>query len=229
MNLRNWQARVTMLFKRDEIALGLPLHLAIICSIILAEPSLRSIILGSVITVIGLAVAILGLGYENREIVDPRGLKLVVRYPLVLSLFLLLAGACVAARTVGPLMIAMASGAIILKLIFNRYDRDVLDTHTLRYKRYQRYISAIVPTLLPFPHDYAGFVGFSFRRVLKAQNRLVPKVVLLSILVIGFLVTLVYVDENIFMNIGVAVIYSTLALSSAFAEIKKLLRTFSPF
>ena len=135
---------------------AIPLVLAVIALIALAEPNALSLILGGLCVFLGEAIRVWASGHlnRNREI-TMSGPYAYLRDPLYLGRFLLLVGFCLMGWGYNWIILVIGLFVFFLNYIPRKHRKEMTTLKTLfgeDYTKYAAYARSLVPRLKPYPH-----------------------------------------------------------------------------
>jgi protein-S-isoprenylcysteine O-methyltransferase Ste14 len=132
-------------FVRYRVRLGYPLALAVL---FFARPTLRSILYGALIGVVGLAIRAWAAGYlHKQEILTITGPYAYTRNPLYFGSAILALGAAVAARSWISAAILITYFAVFYSIVMKKEENELRPRHREEFDRY----AAAVPLFFPRP------------------------------------------------------------------------------
>jgi protein-S-isoprenylcysteine O-methyltransferase Ste14 len=132
-------------FVRYRVRLGYPLALAVL---FFARPTLRSILYGALIGVVGLAIRAWAAGYlHKQEILTVSGPYAYTRNPLYFGSAILALGAAVAARSWISAIILTVYFAVFYSIVMKKEENELRPRHREEFDRY----ATAVPLFFPRP------------------------------------------------------------------------------
>lgn len=132
-----------------------PIVLALIAILLLACPTLLSVIFGAIIVVAAEAMRVWASGHliRNQE-VTTSGPYAYLRDPFYLGRFLLMVGFCVMAWGYTWILLIIGLGVFFLNYMPRKYRKEMARLENLfgeAYKEYAAYTRSLVPRLKPYP------------------------------------------------------------------------------
>jgi protein-S-isoprenylcysteine O-methyltransferase Ste14 len=132
-------------FVRYRVRLGYPLALAVL---FFARPTLRSILYGALIGVVGLAIRAGAAGYlHKQEILTVSGPYAYTRNPLYFGSAILALGTAVASRSWISAIILAVYFAAFYSIVMKKEENELRPRHGEKFERY----AAAVPLFFPRP------------------------------------------------------------------------------
>jgi len=134
---------------------AIPIVLALVAVLILARPNKLSLIMGSLIVIIGQGVRVWASGHLIRnEEVTTSGPYAYLRDPLYLGRVLLLIGFCIMAWGYNWLVLLIGLGVFSFSYMPRKYRKEMARLESLfgeEYKAYAAYTRSLLPRLKPYP------------------------------------------------------------------------------
>jgi protein-S-isoprenylcysteine O-methyltransferase Ste14 len=132
-------------FVRWRVRLGYPLALAVLW---FARPTVRSILLGALVGVIGLGLRAYAAGFlHKQEVLTVTGPYAYTRNPLYLGSAIMALGAGIAARSWVSISILIIYFAIFYSMVMRREERALHSRHGVSFEEYARAVPLFVPRL----------------------------------------------------------------------------------
>ena len=155
-------------FARWRVRLGYPLAIVVL---LLARPTLQSILAGAVIGAAGLWVRATAAGHlHKQEILTVTGPYAFTRNPLYLGSFILVIAAAVAAHSRWSALILFAYFALFYSFVMRREERELYQHHGEAFKEYARNVPLFFPRVNPAKIASGGAVAFSFAQYKKNRE-----------------------------------------------------------
>jgi protein-S-isoprenylcysteine O-methyltransferase Ste14 len=162
---------------------------AILLVIILARPTVLSLIVGVIIICIGESIRIWAAGHlvRNRE-VTTSGPYAYLRDPLYLGRLFLLIGFCIMSWGYSLILLPIGLWVFFLNYMPRKYRKEMIRLEKRfgeGYKRYSEYAKSLIPKLKPYPHAHKRAWSFN---LFWYENR--EQYFLLAVIVVFFLIVL---------------------------------------
>jgi protein-S-isoprenylcysteine O-methyltransferase Ste14 len=148
-------------FVRWRVRFGYPLAIAVLW---FARPSLRSILCGAVVGLIGLSIRAYAAGYlHKQEILTVAGPYAYTRNPLYLGSAILALGAGTATRSWISASILCVYFAIVYSIVMRREEMELHLRHGAAFEEYSRAVPLFLPrlTAVKLSGDSAGVFSFA--------------------------------------------------------------------
>src|SRR6266404_1923827 len=134
-------------FARWRVRLGYPLAIVVL---LLARPTLQSILAGAVIGAAGLWIRARAAGHlHKQEILTVTGPYAFTRNPLYLGSFILVIAAAIAAHSWWSALILFAYFALFYSFVMRREERELYQHHGEAFQEYARTVPLFFPRLTP--------------------------------------------------------------------------------
>ncbi len=134
-------------FVRWRVRLGYPLALAVL---FLARPQPRSILYGTLVGIIGLALRAWAAGYlHKQEVLTVTGPYAYTRNPLYLGSAILALGAAIAAHSWISAVILGAYFAVFYSVVMRKEEDELRPRHGANFDRYAAAVPQFFPRLSP--------------------------------------------------------------------------------
>ena len=147
-------------FARWRVRLGYPLAIVVL---LLARPTLQSILAGAVIGGAGLWVRATAAGHlHKQEILTVTGPYAFTRNPLYLGSFILMIGAAIAAHSRWSALILFSYFALFYSFVMRREERELYQHHGEAFQEYARSVPLFFPRVTPAKIALGGAAAFSF-------------------------------------------------------------------
>jgi hypothetical protein len=132
-------------FARWRVRLGYPLAIVVLY---FSKPTLRSILLGAVVGVLGLSVRAHAAGYlHKQEVLTVTGPYAHTRNPLYLGSAILALGAGMATHSWISAMILIVYFAVVYSIVMQREANELLLRHGASFEEYARAVPLFIPRL----------------------------------------------------------------------------------
>jgi protein-S-isoprenylcysteine O-methyltransferase Ste14 len=139
----------------SRVLKSVPIVLALVVVLILAQPNRLSLIIGSVIVFLGEGVRVWASGHLLRnEEITTSGPYAYLRDPLYLGRILLLIGFCIMASGYNWIILIIGLGVFFVNYMPRKYRTEMARLETLfgeEYKAYASYTHSLLPRLRPYP------------------------------------------------------------------------------
>lgn len=147
-------------FARWRVRLGYPVA---IVALWLARPTLRSILAGALIGMVGLWVRARAAGHlHKQQILTVTGPYAFTRNPLYLGSFILMIGAAIAAHSWWSALILLAYFALFYSFVMRREEHELYQHHGEAFQEYARSVPLFFPRPRPTKIASGGAGAFSF-------------------------------------------------------------------
>lgn len=150
---------------RWRVRLGYPLAIAVLY---FAQPTPRSILLGALVGILGLAIRAYAAGYlHKQEVLTITGPYAYTRNPLYLGSAILTLGAGIATHNLISASILLVYFAAVYSVVMQREAQELLFRHGASFEEYARAVPLFIPRFLAakLPGDSA--TSFSFAQYRK--------------------------------------------------------------
>lgn len=152
-------------FVRWRVRLGYPLAVAVLW---FSRPTPRSVLLGSIVGVLGLIVRAHAAGYlHKQEVLTMTGPYAHTRNPLYLGSAILALGACVAMWSWKSASIMALYFALFYSIVMRREEKELLARHGAKFEEYARAVPLFFPRFTPANLSVDGSASFSFAQYKK--------------------------------------------------------------
>jgi len=135
---------------------SIPIFLALVLVLILARPTLLSLIIGSMIVFAGEGIRVWASGHLIRnEEVTTSGPYAYLRDPLYLGRMLLLVGFCIMAWGYNWIILLIGLGVFFFNYMPRKYHKEMARLENLfgeEYKAYASHTYGLLPRLRPYPN-----------------------------------------------------------------------------
>jgi len=140
---------------KSRVVKSIPIVLALILVLVLARPTLLSVIIGSIIIFAGEGVRVWASGHLMRnEEVTTSGPYAYLRDPLYLGRVLLLIGFCIMAWGYNWIILLIGLGVFFFNYMPRKYRKEMARLESLfgeDYKDYASYTHSLIPRLRRYP------------------------------------------------------------------------------
>lgn len=172
-------------FARWRVRLGYPLAIVVM---LLARPTLRSILAGALVGAIGLWIRARAAGHlHKQEVLTVTGPYGFTRNPLYLGSFILVVGAAIAADSWWSALILFGYFALFYSFVMRREERELYQHHGEAFQEYARRVPLFFPRLTPAKTAFVNAGAFSFAQYKK--NREYRAAIGFLLLLLVFVVT----------------------------------------
>jgi protein-S-isoprenylcysteine O-methyltransferase Ste14 len=172
-------SQLPLLKYKNQVFVALEIGVTLL-AVFLADPVQRSVVIGMIPFALGLALKLWSLGYENAtDHKGEAGPYRFVRYPQVLSAFLILLGLCLATRSFYLTLLAMVVVTLQITLKIKFKDQESHWRDDVAFPRYQAIVPSVIPNLWPYPTT--ANQHFSWRQLVRTVGTNALPVVLLQV------------------------------------------------
>src|ERR1700739_3174522 len=172
-------------FARWRVRLGYPLAVVVL---LLARPTLKSILTGAIVGTIGLLVRASAAGHlRKQQVLTVTGPYAYTRNPLYLGSFILMIGAAVVANSWPSALILLSYFALFYSFVMRREERELYQHHGDAFRDYAQVVPLFLPRLTPSKLSSASAAPFSFAQY--KRNREYRAAIGFLLLLLVFLVT----------------------------------------
>ncbi len=155
-------------FARWRVRLGYPLAIVVL---LLARPTLQSILAGAAIGTAGLWVRATAAGHlHKQEILTVTGPYAFTRNPLYLGSFILVIAAAIAAHSWWSALILFAYFALFYSFVMRREERELYQHHGEAFKEYARSVPLFFPRVASAKIASGSAAAFSFAQYKKNRE-----------------------------------------------------------
>jgi protein-S-isoprenylcysteine O-methyltransferase Ste14 len=158
-------------FARWRVRLGYPLAIVVL---VLARPTLRSILFGAIVGAVGLLVRALAAGHlRKQEVLTRTGPYAYTRNPLYLGSAILALGAAIATDSWISALLLCGYFALFYSIVMRREESELRAQHGLAFDEYAKAVPLFAPTLTAakLAGDVGGAqAGFSFAQFKKNRE-----------------------------------------------------------
>jgi len=155
-------------FARWRVRLGYPLAIVVL---LLARPTLQSILTGGIIGAVGLLVRASAAGHlHKQQVLTVTGPYAHTRNPLYLGSFILMIGAAVAAHSWSSALILLSYFALFYSFVMRREERELYQHHGDAFQEYARTVPLFLPRLTPAKSSAENSRAFSVAQYRKNRE-----------------------------------------------------------
>jgi protein-S-isoprenylcysteine O-methyltransferase Ste14 len=155
-------------FARWRVRLGYPLAVIVL---LLARPTLHSILTGGVVGAVGLWIRAKAAGHlYKQEVLTVTGPYAFTRNPLYLGSLILMIGAAIAANSWWSAFVLIAYFALFYSFVMRREERELYQHHGEAFQEYARSVPLFFPRLTPAKLASGDAVAFSFAQYKKNRE-----------------------------------------------------------
>lgn len=152
-------------FARWRVRLG---YLLAILALWLARPTLRSIVLGAPVGLVGLAIRAYAAGYlHKQEVLTVTGPYARTRNPLYFGSSILTAGAALAMNSWWVAGLLFVYFALVYSMVMRREEMELRKQHPERFDEYAKEVPLFFPRLVAGKRAKAKNAGFSWSQYKK--------------------------------------------------------------
>ena len=152
-------------FARWRVRLG---YLLAIVTLWLARPTPRSIFLGGLVGLAGLAIRAYAAGYlHKQEVLTMTGPYARTRNPLYFGSSILAVGAALAMHSVWAAALLLVYFALVYSMVMRREEMELRRQHGAAFDRYAMSVPLFLPRLLSKASAATGSAGFSWNQYKK--------------------------------------------------------------
>jgi len=152
-------------FQRWRVRLG---YLLGIVALVLARPTLRSIIMGGAVGLIGLAIRAYAAGYlHKQEVLTTTGPYARTRNPLYFGSSILAAGAAVAMNSWWVAALLFVYFTLVYSMVMRREELELRRQHGAAFDQYSASVPLFFPRLFASAHPSPASSAFSAKQYAK--------------------------------------------------------------
>lgn len=152
-------------FARWRVRLG---YLLAIVTLWLARPTPRSILVGGLVGLAGLAMRAYAAGYlHKQEVLTMTGPYARTRNPLYLGSSILMVGAALAMHSLWAAALLLVYFALVYGMVMRREEMELRRQHGAAFDQYAASVPLFFPRLFSNASAAAGSAGFSWKQYKK--------------------------------------------------------------